>query len=211
MNMSKFKAPVISRMQVQAKADRFRERFWPSGTMPVNINEIVEFDLEMEIRSIQGLRESSDIDALLLGDLKTIVVDRDIYMDDRMQNRLRYSLAHEIGHKILHPDLYKNISHKSVNDWICFFKSIPEDQYSWIEQHAYEFAGRLLVPVDSLTLNLEQAVKKAEQSGFMAWDASGDAAREYIANSLCRIYGVSSQVISKRIIREGLWPPNMKE
>jgi len=211
MNVSKFKAPVISRMQVQAEADKFRERFWPSGTIPVNINEIVEFDLAMDIRSIQGLRESSDIDALLLGDLKTIVVDRDIYMDDRMQNRLRYSLAHEIGHKMLHPDLYKNISHKSVDDWARFFESIPEDQYSWIEQHAYEFAGRLLVPVDSLTLNLEQAVQKAEQSGFVAWDASGDAAREYIASSLCRIYGVSSQVISKRIVREGLWPPNMKK
>ncbi|MDO9541810.1 MAG: ImmA/IrrE family metallo-endopeptidase [Kiritimatiellia bacterium] len=171
------------------------------------MNEIVEFDLEMEIRSIPGLRESSDIDALLLGDLKTIIIDRDIYMDDRMQNRLRYSLAHEIGHKILHPDLYKKIAHKSVDDWICFFKNIPEDQYSWIEQHAYEFAGRLLVPVDHLRLNLGKAVKEAEKSGFVEWDASGDTAREYIANSLSRIFGVSSQVISKRIVREGLWPP----
>ena len=67
------------------------------------------------------------------------------------------------------------------------------------------------MPVDILKLTLEQAVKKAEQAGFMAWDASGDAAREYIANSLSSAFGVSSQVISKRILREGLWPPNMKE
>lgn len=76
-----------------------------------------------------------------------------------------------------------------------------------MEQQAYEFAGRLLVPSDTLKQELSRAVKRAEKAGFVDWDKSGDAAREYIASSMCRIFGVSSLVIEKRIIREQLLPP----
>ena len=81
------------------------------------------------------------------------------------------------------------------------------DQYSWLEQHAYEFAGRLLVPPERLNAEFAGAVEKAKKAGFASWDSSGDAAREYIANSICRVFGVSGQVIERRIDREKLWPP----
>lgn len=207
MDLSGFRAPFIKREQAQAEADRFRLRYWPTGELPIDIQAVIEFELDMRIRTIPGLRQSCDIDALLLGDLQTIAVDRDVYMDDKMANRLRYSLAHEVGHKVLHPDLYSRIAHDSAEEWIWSFQTIPEDQYAWVEQHAYEFAGRLLVPVNRLKAELDQAVTDATNAGFTAWDQSGDAAREYIASSLCRHFGVSSQVIEKRLIREKLWPP----
>jgi Zn-dependent peptidase ImmA (M78 family) len=36
----------------------------------------------------------------------------------------------------------------------------------WIEQHAYEFAGRLLVPREKLIEKLNNAVALARSSGF---------------------------------------------
>ena len=124
-----------------------------------------------------------------------------------MVNRVRFSIAHELGHFVLHRDVYQNIAHASVEDWIEFVQRVPEDQWGYMEQHAYEFAGRLLVPRDRLKAELQVHVQAAEGAGFTAWDTSGDAALEYVAGPLARVFGVSSQVIEKRLTREGLWPP----
>jgi len=91
-----------------------------------------------------------------------------------------------------------------------FFQKIPDDQYTWIEQHAYEFAGRLFVPREKLIEKLNDAVSMAERRGFDAWDSSGEFAREYIANGIARYFAVSGQVIEKRLIKENLWPPSGK-
>ena len=206
--MAAFRAPYIPMPDIWAQADAFREQYWQGKDVPVDILAIAEFDLDMEILPVHSMREDADVDALLLGDMKTIAVDTKLYMDDRMQNRMRFSVAHEIGHKELHAGLYRETCVSSVNEWIHWMQAIPEDQYSWIEQHANEFAGRLLVPRPRLKDELAGALGKAKRAGFTNWDASGDAAREYMANSICRVFGVSSQVIEKRIEREKLWPPN---
>lgn len=143
-------APFIPKAKIWEKADTFRTRYWPSGKLPVDIERIAEFELNLDIRPILNLQNECSTDAPLLGDLKTIIIDTAIYMDDRMVNRTRYSLAHEIGHLVLHPKIYTQIAHSSIEEWIAFFQKIPDDQYTWIEQHAYEFAGRLLVPRERL-------------------------------------------------------------
>ena len=204
--MATFRAPYISREKIRVSADAFREKYWSGKGVPVDILGIAEFDLDMDILPVSGVRELADVDALLLGDMKSIAVDAGLYMDDRMQNRLRYSVAHEIGHKELHAGIYRAAGVSNVEEWIAWFQAMPEDQYSWLEQHAYEFAGRLLVPPERLKAEFAGAVDTAKQAGFTSWDSSGDAAREYIASSICRVFGVSSQVIEKRIDREGLWP-----
>lgn len=208
MNLSNFKAPYIPKLQVQAKADRFRDQYWPQGTLPTDIHQIIEFDLHMEIRAISNLRQAADVDALLLADLTTLVVDRDMFLDDRMLSRMRYSLAHEIGHKILHPSLYSEIGHTSIEEWITSFRSIPDDQYSWVEQHAYEFAGRLLVPPNILVEEFKKQIALGKEKGFEEWDNSGENALEYLAHaiSMDSSFGVSEQVIGKRLKIEGFWP-----
>lgn len=205
--LSDFRAPFIPREKIWDQADQFRERHWPSGILPVDIENIVEFELDLEIRTITGLQRFCNTDALLLGNLKTVIIDTEIYMNDRMENRIRYSLAHEIGHLVLHPGIYSQIAHLSIQEWITFFQGIPDDQYTWIEQHAYEFAGRLLVPRERLIKECEKARELAEDKGFTQWDSSGETAREYIAHGIARIFAVSEQVISKRLLREQLLPP----
>ena len=201
-----FKAPFIARQKAWAEADRVRAEFWPSGSVPIEVEEIL-WRVGLRLEPIQSLRESGDVDALLRGDLATIIVDRDEYMDDRWLNRIRFSIAHELGHFVLHSDVYREISHSSVEDWIEFVQRVPEDQWGYIEQHAYEFAGRLLVPSHRLRAEFNASVRQAEAAGFFEWDQSGDAALEYMSGPISRVFGVSSQVIEKRIVRERLWPP----
>ncbi len=210
MDLSGFKAPFISREKIWQAADEFRAKYWPADELPVDIEAIAEFELNLEIRPITGLYSACNVDALLLGNLETIIVDTGDYRDDRMVNRIRFSMAHEIGHLILHPDIYSRIAHSSIDEWVIFFQGIPDDQYTWIEQHAYEFAGRLLVPRDRLTAEFEKARALAEASGFTEWDSSGETARDYIARGIARVFAVSEQVVSRRLLRENLLPPRMK-
>jgi Zn-dependent peptidase ImmA (M78 family) len=205
-DLPKFRAPYIPRNKIWEEADKFRDKYWSPGLLPVDIEQIVEFQLDLEIRTIVGLKRVCNTDALLLGNLETIIVDTEIYMNERMVNRIRYSLAHEIGHLVLHPNIYKQIAHSSIPEWIAFFQSIPDDQYTWIEQHAYEFAGRLLVPREELIKEFDRAVARAEAHGFTQWDSSGDTAREYIARGIAHNFAVSEQVVAKRLLREELFP-----
>ena len=210
---TKFKAPYYSLPEIRQKADEFRESYWPSEELPVNISDIIEFELEIEIRPVQRLREFTDIDALLLGDLKGIIVDRDDFMNDRMEYRMRYSMAHEIGHFILHPKIYNNLPYKNVNEWIELIQQLPEKEYKYIEYHAYEFAGRLLVSRGNLEMDFQEAIKYAESMGFTDWNAidqeQNEVAKDYIATAICKKYGVSDQVIIRRLDKEGLWPPTL--
>ena len=106
-----FKAPFIKIEDIRVAADNFRNKYWPSNSIPVDIFEILEFELNIEIRTIFSLKEAGDIDALLLGNLKTIVVDLNDFLNERSQNRLRFSVAHEIGHLVLHSDIFSKISY----------------------------------------------------------------------------------------------------
>jgi hypothetical protein len=203
MDWGKFKAPIIRPEQAWQKADLIRKEYWPSGQIPVDVEKIL-YKIGLKLEPISSLKNDIDVDALLSGDLTRIIVDAEEYMDDRKQNRMRFSIAHELGHYVLHKKLYEDIKITTVKEWIQFMESIPEDQYGYIEQQAYEFAGRLLVPFDRLEQEVRQAIIKAKKAGFTDWERSGDAAREYMANNICRVFGVSSQVIEKRITRERL-------
>jgi hypothetical protein len=203
---SRLKAPYLRPEVIWQKADLFRKTYWKTNEPPVDIVSIVESDLLLEIRPRKLLRSERDTDALLLGSLKTILVDEDDYMDDRMQNRFRFSVAHEVGHLILHGDIYSQINHQSIDHWLEVMLQIPESEYRWLEYHANDFAGRLLVPVEVLKESLKRAIEFARDK--IPNDALySDAALEYISSHLCRYFGVSDQVILRRLQKEDLWPP----
>jgi hypothetical protein len=94
LNPKNFKPPYIPQQQCWGKADEFRQKFWPSGEIPIDVLAIAEFDLNLEIRMITSLKESADVDALQLGDWRTLIVDQGQYLDKRYINRLRFNIAH---------------------------------------------------------------------------------------------------------------------
>ena len=195
---SSFKAPFISLEEIRKKADEFRAIYCRDKTLPVDILNIVEFCLKLELLPVQRLKSFADIDALLLGDNKTIVVDEEEFMDDRMQNRIRFSLAHEVGHFVLHRDIYTKFSYSSIDDWIELVQNIPEEQYSFLEMHANEFAGRLLVPKDELEKSVAMLSDKIEKAKNFGIDDES-LIRKHIAPLICKKFEVSAEVISIRL------------
>lgn len=206
MEPKNFKAPYIAPQEIWRQADEFRNRVCPSKTIPVDVLSVVEFDLGLEVRPVSRLKEDNDIDALLLGDWQTILVDQNQYMDDRYTNRLRYSIAHELGHYVLHPEVFRQFPQGSVEEWIAFMRDLPEKEYSFLEYHAYEFAGRFLVPTDALREALEDAIKVAQQGGMLRSQLQDDAHLQYLAKPISRVFEVSSSVIERRLLKEKLWP-----
>jgi hypothetical protein len=201
----KFKAPFIPKEEAWKKADQVRQKYWPSGDLPVEV-ELLLYPLGLELVLHHSIKDTGDVDALLLGDLKTIIVDYQDYINDRMQNRIRFSIAHELGHFILHQEKFKDIAHATIKDWVQFIQRIPDAEYSLMEYQAYEFAGRLLVPSERLEKEFRKSIQKAKDANFFSWDKTGDVALGFIANPISRIFGVSSEVIEKRLRREGFWP-----
>jgi hypothetical protein len=200
-----FKAPYISRNQCWAAADDFRQQHWPSGNIPVDVLSIVEFELDLEIRVSTGLKEDADVDALLLGDWKTLIVDPKQYMDGRFINRLRFSIAHELGHYVLHKAVFDEIPRHTPEEWMAFMMDIPDKEYSFLEYHANEFAGRLLVPLNELHKQFQDALREVEKNGLPRARLT-DAHLSFLCNPLSRYFGVSVDVIERRLSKEGLWP-----
>jgi hypothetical protein len=141
MNSRDFRAPYISQQKCWEEAALFRKRYWPSGRVPIEVLEIAEFDLDLDLRPILGLKDEADVDALLLSDWKTLVIDHRQYMDDRFANRLRFSVAHELGHYWLHERVFQTMRCAPLETWIRFVRDMPEKEYSFLEFHANEFAA----------------------------------------------------------------------
>jgi Zn-dependent peptidase ImmA (M78 family) len=141
--------------EIRQRAEGFREEYVdPPDTIPVPVEEILEFDLGIIPLPKKGLLQEIDVDGFLSRDLKYLIVDADIYDDPRQENRLRFTYAHEIGHLVLHKDEIKSCEFRTEEDWIHFREDMSEEYLLWFEQQAYEFAGRLLVPVHHLKQTL---------------------------------------------------------
>jgi hypothetical protein len=210
LRYSEFKCRWIESKDLWNIADEARIRYWPESLLPVNTEEIVEFRLKLDIEPVKYLLSSIDIDAYLKRDLSGIVVDYDCYMNDKFANRMRFSFAHELGHFFLHKDLYATFGIDSPEGWKDFILSVPENEYRNFEWQANEFAGRLLVPHRELEAQMEKVgeiLKENNLISFLQTDA--DAVLSRISPMLCKPFGVSTEVIEKRITREGFWPPKV--
>ncbi|MCK4431081.1 MAG: ImmA/IrrE family metallo-endopeptidase [Candidatus Aminicenantes bacterium] len=190
---------------IREKAEEFRNLYVkPTNLVPVPILEIVESDLQLEVIPIDGLLENIDIDGFLTSDLQRICIDNKLYFDERQENRLRFTFAHEVGHLILHRDEIQKCDFRTPKDWLHFREDFLEEDLNWFEQHAYEFAGRLLVPKNILEEELGHLHSKIESIRRKYTDRD-----EVIIDAISRIispkFQVSPAVIQRRIRSEKLW------
>jgi len=210
MEYAEFRCRWIDKKDIWKRADQIRHDLWPEGTLPVDVETFVAFRLRLEIEPVHSLLAETDMDAYLKGDLSGIVVDYDLYMLDRFQNRMRFSFAHELGHFFLHRDIYERFEFSTPEEWKEFELNISEKEYGNFEFQANEFAGRLLVPRDRLVKDIEEicdTIKEKKLVDYLKTDP--DAVLSRISTSLCKPFGVSTDVIIRRVEREGLWPPNL--
>jgi Zn-dependent peptidase ImmA (M78 family) len=187
---------------IRQKAEEFRRDYVnPIDLVPVPIIEIVVCDLGILPVPKSGLRRSIDADGFLTRDLKNICVDLDVYEDERQINRLRFTYAHEVGHLILHEKEIRLCDFRTSEDWIYFHEDFLEDDLNWFEQQAYEFAGRLLVPKEMLSAEIQKHQQKIDE--FKSLIGGGEEELvEAISRLICDRFKVSPIVVQKRIRKE---------
>jgi len=160
----------------------------------------VETKIRIEPYPIRGLIDV-DIDGFLTSDLKNICIDLDIYQNPRNESRLRFTYAHEIGHWMMHKKEIQACAFRNPEDWIHFREDFLEDDLNWFEHHAYEFAGRLLVPRESLINEIDALGDKIRRFRTMA-KGDEEGLIDAVSRVICRKYKVSHAVIAKRIRNE---------
>ncbi len=210
MTIDSFKCNFIPQEEIWEIVEEFRKRHWPTGILPVDIEQIIEAELKMNIIPEHYIRQYAKIDAFIRSDFSGIIVDHEQYMDPmgRYEKRLRFSFAHEIGHYILHRSTYEELHFESPREYADFVLNIPESEHRKFEWQANEFAGRLLVPKNHLQEEVLKIYNKLREKSLLGILAKEPAqVLESVAPTLAKPFLVSEEVIVKRVEREGLWPP----
>jgi Zn-dependent peptidase ImmA (M78 family) len=193
--------PFLEPSSLREAAENFLETYHPARSIPVPIEEVVEFDLGIEVRPIRRMRQRFGIDGFLSGDLSMIVVDEDLVT--KFPSRYRFTLAHEVGHRELHARQIQWTQAETPEEWKRRVCEIPPRDYTRMETQANEFAGYLLVRTDALFEAYEEAAQYALDRGIELSGLS-DESLTYIAEWLGKRFGVSGQVMTRRLRREGM-------
>jgi hypothetical protein len=201
------KAPFYTNANIQDMVNEVREYYPRAKALPVDVESIADLDLSLDLQPTPMLLEKADTDALLLPDWVTMLVDAGEFRDAKMENRLRFSIAHELGHYFLHKGIYQAATYKTIDEWVEFVSSVPQETWSWLERHADEFAGRLLVPEAELQQHYAIATKRlvgTEWEKTISWPAP---VADAIAKSICPNFGVSFWPVRSAMKRHKLWIP----
>lgn len=197
------KAPYLPYDALRQKAEEFLHRYHRSRMIPVPIEEIVEFQFEMDIVPEPGLHEHFDIDSYLTADMTEIRVDEFVYQS--RPGRYRFSLAHELGHRVLHEDVLSQLTFESITAWKQLVaNAIPEREYGYLEYQASSFAGLALVPAPELATKYDEVCRIAEEHGLSIQQDS-EVAREVVSAHIAEFFVVSPAVVRRRLEYDGMW------
>ncbi|MGR3310427.1 MAG: ImmA/IrrE family metallo-endopeptidase [Candidatus Brocadiales bacterium] len=95
---SEIKAPYLTHEQIRTRAKLFLEKYHPEDSYPVPIEDIIEYQLKLDIIPIPGLRDYVEVEGFVSVVSGSISIDDYIY--HKRPARCRFTLAHEIGHLI---------------------------------------------------------------------------------------------------------------
>jgi len=201
-NFHKILPPFIKDLEIQKVIDDLLLQN-QEVKLPIEPDLIAE-KLGFTIIPKSNMFRKTSVEAFLIFQKKEIYIDLERYQDDRYWFRCKFSLAHELGHYYLHGDLYKQLHFKTVEDWFEFQNKVPENTIYWIEKHAHEFAGRLLVP-GKLLKNELQSIVSSKSYHEIAFNDLSDKV-DYLSSMLQRKFEVNKEVIRIRIEKENLYP-----
>lgn len=177
-------------------------------TLPVPVEEIIEFNLNLDIVPIPNLQRDFDIEGFTSSDITAIYVDEFVYLN--RYPRYRFTLAHELGHIVLHPHIFAQYRFDSVASWKKFVNEADPKAYSMLEFQGYSFGGLLLVPPQHLERlfheNLDKVTPLIEQAQARGLDRGQylDYAKDRMASILAPSFEVSTDVLLRRIELAGL-------
>lgn len=185
-------------IQIEKEADEFLKTFHPSLSIPIPIEDIVEYGLGLTVVPHKGLFSKESIDAFLSSDLTELHIDEDHYTDQT--TRGRFTIAHEIGHFIMHREFITVAT--SIDNWkqIILGEGSGRD---YLETEADSFAGCLLMPRKPLLEEFQTQKEKMEQffSKTKMAMPSDEQMIPYVANKIGLKFEVSSLAAQYRLER----------
>lgn len=193
----KLEIPIYSYEQIRNHANAFLAKYNPTGVIPVPIEEIAEFSLHLNIIPIPGIQDTLEVAGFISSDFKSISVDQ--FVMEKRVNRYRFTLAHEIGHIWLHGELFSQLKLDTIDDWKKFQTEMDVNDYRWLEFQAYAFAGLVLVPKEILAGRRAICEEQIEREGLVP---TTEAAQFAVQRMLGREFGVSAEVIEKRLDKD---------
>jgi hypothetical protein len=193
--------PRYSYNELAAAAGSFLQQRHPSRACPVPIEEIVELKLRLDIVPTPNLQADFDTVGFTSSDLSAIYVDDFVYR--KRPARYRFTLAHEVGHIVLHSSLYQSRTFDSIAEWKQVISSIEDEDYGWMEWHANAFAGLVLVPPATLRAQTALCLKRVQEHAPSAKEEP-EAYREFVELCLSQAFEVSTEVIAKRMEKDGI-------
>ena len=189
-----FQVPYLSYEDIRRYAEAFLDQHHSNRSLPIPIEEIIEFKLRMDIVPLPGIEDAYGIVGFTSSDLREISVDDHVYT--HQEGRYRFTLAHEVGHTVLHTGVFKAHRFRSTAEWKQFIQSVPEMEYNWLEWQASSFSGLVLVPRVALERELRQAIRQVKAQGVAQ---ATDFAKDLLADLVARRFVVSADVIRTRL------------
>lgn len=187
--------PFIPPAQLEETARRFLTEQHPSGALPVPIEDIVEFNLGMNVIPVANLYREFGVEGWLSNDLSTIYVDETQVTD--YATRYRFTLAHEVAHCLLHSDMYRSGKFCTVEEWIAWLEGLDEKLIDDLEWQGRNLAGRILVPLDALVREASAVLE--EYKDKIPPDIDRQSLWQYVSIPLSRTFCVHDTVVFYRL------------
>ena len=183
--------------EIRSKAAQFLAKQPSAGDMPVPIEQIIEFDLDIEIRPAAGLEAKLGVGGWMTPDMETIFVDLQTFVSKPC--RYRFTLAHEIAHPTLHAAEFSRVLGpcKTLGDYERTLSSTDNTWSDRREWQANTFAGLILVPPEALAKRW--LITGADPSVANSPNVSG------VIHDMAQYFYVSDEVIRIRLANDGLW------
>lgn len=199
------RVPFIKAEDIEQKAIETLRKHWRGG-IPVDVDAIIEFGFEIDIRPVPGMRNPVFGAGFTLRDWSAICYD-----DSQPPLRVRFTLAHELGHVVLHRSLIDALPPTHTRDaWIDLYLELPPDAIGYLETQANMFAANLLVPRSFLEIefgkhlpSMQPLAEEARSSGFRRSDYL-DHMLGAMATRLAPSFDVSDEMIAHRLRNTGL-------
>jgi hypothetical protein len=187
------RVPFIKPELLEQRAEAFLQKYHPSLEIPVPIEQIVEFQLKIDVIPFPNLERDFEHHGFA-------ATGGSIYVDERQmmnqENRYRFTLAHEVGHLLLHRSLYDAAKVEKLESYLRFQESLTVEEIKALEFQARNFGGRILMPHSRV---VETATAEYRRVRGLVAGMSHKNLCNGVARRICRSFNVHQDVAETRL------------